>query len=162
MPRPPAPNGPPLTVSHPRSRTPSPNCQVVFPPQGPQVLPAVAVSAINATPAVGLPTTGPPSSEPQYPIRYTPPLGTPPSHLNYPTTSQARIDSPQSINSVSVQGHGVVPSARTDVGAANLYTDEANEEDIVTPVRPSEKAPDAELDEEDLRTSLTGVPLLSF
>jgi len=91
-----------------------------------------------------------------------PPLGPPPSHLNYPTTSQARIDSPQSINSVSVQGHEVVPSMRVDVGAANSYTDEADEEDITTPIRPSEKAPDAEPDEGVLRTSLTGVPLSSF
>jgi len=74
--------------------------------------------------------------------------------------SQDRL--PQLINSVNVQGHGVVPSMRVDVGAANSYTDEADEEDITTPVRPSEKAPDAEPDEGVLRTSLTGVPLLSF
>jgi len=51
---------------------------------------------------------------------------------------------------------------RFDAGATNPYTDEADEEDIMTPVRPSEKASDAEPDEEDIRTSLTGVPLLSF
>jgi len=59
---------------------------------------------------------------------------------------------------------------RVDVGAANSYTDEADEEDIMTPVRPSEKAlgkrrvpPDAEPDEEDLRTSLTvSSPLFEF
>jgi len=79
MPPPPAPRGPRLAVSHPRSRTPPPERQVTFPPQGPQVLPAVAVSAINATPAVGLPTPVPPSSEPQYAIRHAPPLGPPPS-----------------------------------------------------------------------------------
>ena len=80
---------------------------------------------------------------------------------------QARIDSLQSIHSVSSQGQAVPPSMRVDVGAANSYTDAANEEDIMTPVRPSEKAMgkrrmplDAEPDEEELRTSLTCVPLL--
>jgi len=57
------------------------------------------------------------------------------------------------------------PNMRADVGAANSYNGEADE-DIMTPVRPSENAlgrpPDAEPDEEDLCTSLTGVPLLSF
>lgn len=160
MPPPPAPHGPRLAGSHPRSRTPSPERQVVFPPQTPQVLPAVAANAI------GPPTSSPPSSEPQYSIRHAPPLGPPPSHLNYPTTRQARIDSLQSINSVSAQGLGVPPSMRVDVSAANSYTDEADEEDIMTPVRPSEKAlgkrrmpADAEPDEEELRKSHTGIPL---
>jgi len=56
---------------------------------------------------------------------------------------------------------------RVDVSAANSYTDEVDEEEIMTPVRPSEKALgkrklplDAEPDEEDLRKSLTGIPLL--
>lgn len=55
---------------------------------------------------------------------------------------------------------------RVDVSAANSYTDEADEEDIMTPVRPSEKAlgkrrmpADAEPDEEELRKSHTGIPL---
>ena len=163
MPPPPAPHGPRLAGSHPRSRTPSPERQVVFPPQTPQVLPA---NAINTATAVGPPTSSPPSSEPQYSIRHAPPLGPPPSHLNYPTTRQARIDSLQSINSVSAQGLGVPPSMRVDVSAANSYTDEADEEDIMTPVRPSEKAlgkrrmpADAEPDEEELRKSHTGIPL---
>ena len=164
MPPPPAPHGPRLAATHPRSRTPSPERQIAFPPQG---LPAAAVSAISAASAGGLPTPNPPSSEPQYPIRHAPPLGPPPLHLNHPIARQARIDSLQSTHSVSSQGHAVLPSMRVDVGAVNTYTDVADEEDIMTPVRPSEKALgkrrmplDAEPDEEDLRKSLISVPLM--
>ena len=167
MPPPPAPHGPRLAASHPRSRTPSPERQFALQPQALQSLPAVAVSAMNLATGVGFPTSSPPSSDPQYPIRHAPPLGPPPSHLNYPTTRQARIDSLRSISSVSIQGHGVSPSMRVDVGAANSYAAETDEEEIMTPVRPSEKALgkqraplDAEPNEEDLRTSLTSVPLL--
>ena len=167
MPPPPAPHGPRLAANHPRSRTPSPERHVVFPPQASQALPAAAVGAINAAAAVGLPTSSPTPSEPQYPIRHAPPLGPPPSHLNYPTMRQARIDSLQSIHSVTSQGQGIPPSMRVDVGAANSYTNAADEEDIMTPVRPSEKAMgkrrmplDAEPDEEELRKSPTCVPLL--
>ena len=167
MPPPPAPHGPRLAATHPRSRTPSPERQVVFPPHAPQVLPAAAVSAINSASAAGLPAPSPPSSDPQYPIRHAPPLGPPPLHLNHPIVRQARIDSLQSTHSVSSQGPGALPSMRVDVGAANSYTDMADEEDIMTPVRPSEKALgkrrmplDAEPDEEDLRMSLISVPLL--
>jgi hypothetical protein len=113
MPPPPAPHGPRLAASHPRSRTPSPERQYAPPPQAPQVLPAAAV---------GFPTSNPPLSDPQYPIRHAPPLGPPPSHLHYPTAREARNDSLRSINSVSIQGHGVSPSMRVDVGTANSYT----------------------------------------
>jgi hypothetical protein len=58
---------------------------------------------------------------------------------------------------------------RVDVSAANSYANEVDEDDIMTPVRPSEKALgkrriplDAEPDEEELRKSLTGVHLLRF
>jgi len=58
---------------------------------------------------------------------------------------------------------------RVDVGAANSYTTEADEEELKTPIVPSEKALgkrraplDAEPDEEDLRKSLTGVRLLNL
>ena len=162
MPPPPAPHGPHLAGSHPRSRTPSPERQVVLPPQASQVLPAVAANAINTATAVGPPTSSPPSSKPQYSIRHAPPLGPPPSHLNYPTTRQARIDTLQSINSVR---HGVPPSMRVDVSAANSYTNEADGEDFMTPVRPSGEAlsqlwmpPDADPDEEGLQ-GLSPAPL---
>lgn len=56
---------------------------------------------------------------------------------------------------------------RVDVSAANSYASEVGEEEIMTPVRPSEKAMgkrraplDAEPDEEDLRESPTSAPLL--
>lgn len=94
-------------------------------------------------------------------MRHAPPPGPPPLHLHYPTTRQGRIDSLRSINSVNVQGLGVAPSMRVDIGTANAYTGGADEEEIVTPIQPSEKALgkrraplDAEPDEEALRESL--------
>lgn len=160
MPPPPAPHGPRLANSHPRSRTPSPERQYAPPHQAPQAVPAVPVGAINAVTGVGFPTSSPPSSEPQHPVRHAPPPGPPPLHLHYPTTRQGRIDSLRSINSVNLQGHGVAPGTRVDVSIANAYT-AGGEEEIMTPIQPSEKALgkrraplDAEPDEEDLRESL--------
>ena len=75
IPPPPAIHGPRLAATHPRSQTPSPERLVVFPPH----LPTAAAGAINAATVVGLPTSSPTPSEPQYPIRYAPPLGPPPS-----------------------------------------------------------------------------------
>ena len=76
IPPPPAIHGPRLAATHSQSRTPSPERQVVFTPHAPQVLPTAAV---NAATVVGLPTSSPTPSEPQYPIRHAPPLGPPPS-----------------------------------------------------------------------------------
>ena len=163
MPPPPAPHGPRLAAA--RSRTPSPERGYAPSVQAPQGLSPVAASGRNAAAA---PASSLPSSEQQYPMRHAPPPGPPPLHVHYPTTKQGRADSLPSIKSVSLQGHGAAPIVRVDVSAANSYATESDEEEIMTPIRPSEKALgkqrapiDAEPDEEELRESLSSVSLLN-